>query len=636
MANGWNFSTRRPSDKVRDPIQGEFFAADAEEDSLEALVRESVQNSLDAAISAGSKPVRVRITVGEATAAEVAPFMDGVWTHVGAPGNGLRQPPAAHAKCKFITIEDFETRGLEGDEAATSQSSREPNGFFCFFRAEGVSEKQGDDRGRWGLGKTVFPRSSCINAFFGFTIRACDGKRLLMGNIALKTHTVSGKEWTPDGWFGSKRADDVVLPALEATVHDSFARVFQLGRTNEPGLSVVIPYVDTKVPSAELARMLEREVARSYFIPILANQLEVEVSHSGTCESVSAARIKQLCDSKEFPLGEICVVSLALAIGASAVHKVAIPRCSEDRHDWRSVELSDEIAKEVRDHLEAGKIVRFEVPVSLFPQSGATARQAFFLVDCRRDELVTKSVVRFVREGITVSGERKAPAQGCFVALVQVVAGDLAAALGDAENPAHTKWNANSNNERMKQRYKHAPALIDFVRHAPNELLKSIYQRASVDDDFVLADVFPADLLEEGRPAAPSGGRKKPKETAPLAPIPQPRPRLIRVEAGAAGEFAVLPGLGVLQDGKSHVVRVRVAYDRESGNPLEKWDPADFVLDYSKLSSRKGVRIIRCEANQLEFELQTRDFEVRVEGFDKRRDLYISTAVLGVTDDSAD
>ena len=636
MANGWKFSIRRPSDKVRDPIQGEFFAADDERDRLEALVRESVQNSLDAATSAASQRVRVRITVGEATADEVAPFMDGVWTHVGALANGLRNRPTARERCRFITIEDFETRGLEGDEAATSQSSSDKNGFFCFFRAEGVSEKQGDDRGRWGLGKTVFPRTSRINAFFGLTVRVSDGRRLLMGNIALKTRTVLEEEWTPDGWFGALRADGVVLPSAVATEQDLFARVFQLERTNEPGLSIVIPFIDATESPADLAGMLEREVARSYFMPILAKQLEVQISHANGCQSVTADRIKQLCDSKEFPAGEVCVVTLALAVGASIVHKVAIPRCSEDRQDWRSVVLSDELAKNARDHLEAGDIVRFEVPVSLFPQSGATTQQSHFVVDCRRDELATKSVVRFVREGITISDERKAPAQGCFVALVQIDEGPLAAALGDAENPAHTKWNANSNDERMKQRYKYAPALVEFVRHAPNELLKSIYQRESAEDDFVLSDVFPAGFLEEGRQAATGEGRKKPKRTAPVAPIPQARPRLIRVEAGIDGEFAVLPGTCVLENGKNHIVRVRVAYDRQSGNPLAKWDPADFVLGIANLKARRGVRIIRCEANQLEFELQERDFEVRVQGFDNRRDLYISTAVKGATDDSAD
>lgn len=44
----WHFNTRRPCDKAREPIQGEFFATDDISNPGEALVREGIQNSLDA------------------------------------------------------------------------------------------------------------------------------------------------------------------------------------------------------------------------------------------------------------------------------------------------------------------------------------------------------------------------------------------------------------------------------------------------------------------------------------------------------------------------------------------------------------------------------------------------------------
>ena len=48
MIYSWHFNTKRPSDKERNPIQGEFFAADAISKPGEPLVREGIQNSLDA------------------------------------------------------------------------------------------------------------------------------------------------------------------------------------------------------------------------------------------------------------------------------------------------------------------------------------------------------------------------------------------------------------------------------------------------------------------------------------------------------------------------------------------------------------------------------------------------------------
>ena len=44
----WHFRPYAPGEKTRDPIQGEFFATDAIRNPAEALIREGIQNSLDA------------------------------------------------------------------------------------------------------------------------------------------------------------------------------------------------------------------------------------------------------------------------------------------------------------------------------------------------------------------------------------------------------------------------------------------------------------------------------------------------------------------------------------------------------------------------------------------------------------
>ena len=44
----WHFRQHAPGEKTRDPIQGEFFATEAIRNPAEALIREGIQNSLDA------------------------------------------------------------------------------------------------------------------------------------------------------------------------------------------------------------------------------------------------------------------------------------------------------------------------------------------------------------------------------------------------------------------------------------------------------------------------------------------------------------------------------------------------------------------------------------------------------------
>src|SRR5690606_738794 len=60
----WTFYEWRTGPSQRDPIQGEFFATEAIRDPAEALVREGIQNSLDAATNEdGVEQTLVRITV---------------------------------------------------------------------------------------------------------------------------------------------------------------------------------------------------------------------------------------------------------------------------------------------------------------------------------------------------------------------------------------------------------------------------------------------------------------------------------------------------------------------------------------------------------------------------------------------
>jgi hypothetical protein len=56
----WRFRAMQPGEMNVDPIEGEFFTTEALRSVTDALVRESIQNSLDA--SAGGDPVTVRFS----------------------------------------------------------------------------------------------------------------------------------------------------------------------------------------------------------------------------------------------------------------------------------------------------------------------------------------------------------------------------------------------------------------------------------------------------------------------------------------------------------------------------------------------------------------------------------------------
>src|SRR4051812_4994010 len=103
----WTFHKLTPCDKTREAMQGEFFATEAIRNPAEALVREAIQNSLDAGIKneTGHPVEAIRMRIGlfvgrhAVTNRASEEFFAGVWPHLSAEGNGLRNAPSASEPC---------------------------------------------------------------------------------------------------------------------------------------------------------------------------------------------------------------------------------------------------------------------------------------------------------------------------------------------------------------------------------------------------------------------------------------------------------------------------------------------------------------------------------------------------------
>lgn len=204
----WHFNIRRACDRMRDPSNDAFFTAESLENLSEALVREGIQNSLDAAQrdGAGVRQVRVRIAFQPRASTAVRGFLAERFADVRenfARGIGLPSlDPLFADETGYLVFEDFGTRGLTGDVSEHRLEHAEQNAFFSFFRAEGRSAKTGENLGRWGIGKQVFPTASRLHTMFGLTVRADAPQRVLMGTAIVRTHSVGGQDFQPDAWFG--------------------------------------------------------------------------------------------------------------------------------------------------------------------------------------------------------------------------------------------------------------------------------------------------------------------------------------------------------------------------------------------------------------------------------------------------
>lgn len=623
----WYFSKKRRNDKVRNPIQGEFFATEAIEGPAQALVRESIQNSLDASAGSGAVRVRIALAVDECAlpAKELRELLEGAWPHYAASDNGLRDAPGPNSPCPYLVVEDFGTRGLTGDPLQSDPEPGSVNPYFLFFRAEGLSAKAESELGRWGVGKFVFPRSSQASTHFGVTVRYDDQRRLLLGAITLKAHRIDEATYTPDGLYGRLDGQDFVVPIEDAGEIDRFCALFHVTRTTEPGLSVVVPFVD---PEITFQRLLVAAV-RDYFLPVLHGRLTISIETGGDHVSLDAQSLGSIISTYAGVLGPAVQSQVALARWASGVTDaerfVLLAPDDARAARWSDTLVPETVLVDLARRLESRKPVAVRVPVTVRSKKDG-AKQSFFDVYLAPDK-ASDGRPLFVREGIIVSDVRGARARE-MQSLVVIEDRPLAALLGDSENPAHTQWQKDGSN--FRGRYTYGPSMIDFVTRSVGELLAIITRRSEEQDPSLTIDFFSIPPDEKGDDGVDADKRKEQQEDGGNTPKPVveqgQQPTRIEIRHGTDG-FTVNPGTSCHPT--PFLVELRCAYDIRSGDALKRWHPADFEIGTSQVpvACEGAVVLKEARGNWLLLHVKEPEFRVSVTGFDPDRDIYIRADV---------
>lgn len=631
MSANWTFIKPPPGSRLRDPIQGEFFATEAIKDASEALIREGIQNALDATpTDDGVRQTRVRITVARgkraAKANDLHRFFTGAWPHLHTKGNGLQEPPAKTDDCPYLLFEDFGTTGLTGDERQSNDIG-EPNPFFFFFRAENRSAETGGTRGRWGVGKQVFPRASRTNLIFGLTVRHDDKRRLLMGSAVLKSHRIENEFYMPDGFFGHLEENGVVVPVSDAETVRSFARIFGIDRSdNDPGLSIVVPWLSDEIGYSELIDA----VVAGYFWPILNDQLSVEIRDGEQNIVIDAESLPALAVRLSREGGSM----VALAAWAAALRpkdEIVLPLTEQDKPAWTAASVPPESLQTLRECLANAGRAGVRVPLWVRRRKEAAggwhqARAMIYLEEAR-DASIRPT---FARDGIIVTAVGATPLAG-MRALV-VIDDDngqnpLAAMLGDAETPAHTQWQPGY----LSKDFFYGRDTVAFVRGAAGELLARLRAEDTEDDSQWLAEFFPLpDETGENEPTPTPRARKKGEKPEDLPPIPPRKPQPIVIDR-VKGGFALFPGDATIKLEPPPRFEVLVAYDVRDGNALSAWEPEDFQIGYPPLDLNPrpvGIRVLEKGGKRLVFEVQAQQFRLDMIGFDTKRDLYVKVNSL--------
>jgi hypothetical protein len=623
----WRFRAMQPGEMNVDPIEGEFFTTEALRSITDALVRESIQNSLDAADGGG--PVTVRFShhphpIAGVDADELRRcYIDGLAPHLCSRHAGLPEAPPLIEPLSAMVIEDYGTRGLQGDVLQYDDLDEDApkNDFFYFWRNIGRTQKELTDLGRWGLGKTVFQAASRINTFFGLTVRRDDGRACLMGQSVLKIHKLDGARYAPYGYFGLFRGH-LALPVEDPSYHARFSRHFSLDRIGKPGLSVLIPYPDKEIH----LRGCAAAVIRHYFFPILAGQLVVELSFDGKRVRLDAASLDDYLKKSQW--AEKQGLPGLMGLARWAIHQ-PLERCIQLKEPLvgKRPKLTEELfdaeqLDAIRGEFAVGRRLAFRVPVAVIKHDGAQTFHTGFSVFLERDEKLDRPEDHFIRQGITIPEVSSLKHKGVR-AIVSIAESGLSAFLGDAENPAHTQWERNS--KKFKSRYKLGPATLDYVKTSPRELVRILTQPQKGRDENLLKHIFAVPLEPTGNAETP-GRQPSEKENA----LPGSG-EFIELEPGSYLQLSAVKG-GFRLSRRTRATQVPrlitlwIAYEVRSGNPFKKYTPLDFDVSREPIQIRsEGARLKLCKENAIQIEVVRSDFRLTVTGFDTRRDLRVRT-----------
>lgn len=629
----WVFEKLAGGAVRRDPNETQLFkteqADEGEYAGTDALVREILQNSMDA--STGQVPVRIRMALHPPSdlppRSRLAHYLHRLEPALKHREIGFDPDGVPQLQEGFLVCEDFGTRGLGGDPLLARDpepGSKRREDFFWFWRNIGRSGKTGDDLGRWGLGKTVYRAASQVGCMLGLTVRAEDRRQLMMGQAVLRIHDLNGQEYVPEGYWcgGTEKHTGLPLPIEDANELDHFRREWKITRSpDEPGLSVVVPYV---APELKGARLLQA-ICVHFFLPILRGELIVDLVTPDTQEvrldagSVEAWSHRVKWDgpkrTKRHEAPPIDFVKRCLAVESDAtptnlLGQDKLPELNSNTFDPQTLE-------KLRNQFASEKLTPIKVRMVLNRKNRSTAEGELYVFLQRQPE-GNRADTYYVREGMTITKLNSRASLRGVHAFVVVERGPLASMLGDSEGPAHEDWDTSE--DRPNQNWTTWKGRVNFCRRIVDDLTELLTPPTIKADFELLSDFFSIEKTQapqRSRMPAPEGNGR------PRFGDITAKPRWYRLD-GRRGGFRIVHNTGHPLP-ENPRLRVSVAYDLPTGNPMKKWSPFDFQFGKSpqlKFLGR-GVKVVPVAGNVLVLTVEDEKFSFGADGFDEHRDLLV-------------
>ena len=262
----WHFGRETGREQLSDPMSEHF-----KDNLYTSLVRESIQNSLDAAN--GTEPVRVEFLYKQINSRDFPNFfslrkhIQGCIDYYGNDAKKVYKPmlnnfpenEGLKQSIPYLRVADYNTKGMTYSEGDTKST------FYAFVRAIGVTVKDetGARGGSFGYGKAAYYKMSPFSTVFISTMDT-NYHRSFEGASVLSTHKLNGEVLTSVGYYDNNNGkpitngDDIPVPF----------------RRDEPGSNIDIIGIEKENDSVD---SIFTEVIRNFWMAIYDGILEVQV-----------------------------------------------------------------------------------------------------------------------------------------------------------------------------------------------------------------------------------------------------------------------------------------------------------------------------------------------------------------------
>ena len=244
---------------------------------LDLLVRESIQNSLDAAIKK-ERCVEVDLRVGEFESRKLNEHLERI-------GDALNRKFSRH-KCKYISIRDSKTTGLTGPIRYSEVRANEFGNLLKLVYEICKPQQDEGAGGSWGLGKTIYFRLGIglvvyysrifQNGRYQSRLAAC-----LVEDETKKDALIPITSGVKRGiaWWGRRDGRTSTVPVENESDIRRILSVFGIKPygADETGTTIIIPYIDEKALLDEVYATNESPEQKPYWASSVSEYLKVAV-----------------------------------------------------------------------------------------------------------------------------------------------------------------------------------------------------------------------------------------------------------------------------------------------------------------------------------------------------------------------